>query len=43
MYLRRAPAQWHRLQIAGMRREFGWGESARAYVEVYRRARVHRA
>jgi len=43
MYLRRAPGQWRRLQIAGMRREFGWGESARAYVEVYRRARVHRA
>lgn len=42
MYLRRAAAQWRQLQIAGMRRDFSWGESARAYVEVYRRARVHR-
>jgi starch synthase len=42
LYLRRAPSQWRRLQVAGMRRDFSWGESARAYVEVYRRARVHR-
>ncbi|MCG3200936.1 MAG: Glycogen synthase [Gammaproteobacteria bacterium] len=42
MYLRRAPAQWRQLQIAGMRRDFSWGESARAYAEVYRQARERR-
>jgi len=29
---------WRRLQTNGMRADFSWGASARAYVEVYRRA-----
>ncbi|MGQ0657534.1 MAG: glycogen synthase GlgA [Chromatiales bacterium] len=42
MYFYRAPSQWRRVQVAGMQRDFNWTHSARAYAEVYRRARLHR-
>jgi starch synthase len=32
-------AQWKRLQANGMTRDFGWGESARAYSRIYERIR----
>ncbi|MGA7984849.1 MAG: starch synthase, partial [Burkholderiales bacterium] len=34
----RKPGAWRTLQQNGMRRDFGWGVSAGAYIEVYRRA-----
>jgi starch synthase len=34
----RMPSAWRALQENGMRRDFGWRVSARAYLEVYRRA-----
>jgi starch synthase len=34
----RKPSAWRALQQNGMRRDFGWGVSARAYLELYRRA-----
>lgn len=34
----RDPARWRQLQMNGMTREFGWGESAAQYVEVYQAA-----
>jgi starch synthase len=34
----RDPAAWRRLQANGMRADFSWSASARAYLEVYRRA-----
>ncbi|HYD76573.1 glycosyltransferase, partial [Ramlibacter sp.] len=36
------PADWHRIQANGMRRDFGWAASARRYEQVYREA-VERA
>lgn len=33
----RMPERWQALQHAGMRRDFGWGPSARAYAAVYRK------
>jgi starch synthase len=47
--LRRAQAayadrpRWQRIQRNGMAREFGWDQSAAAYVEVYRKALLSRA
>ncbi|HPK71909.1 MAG TPA: glycosyltransferase, partial [Vicinamibacterales bacterium] len=34
------PAAWRRIQLAGMRQDNSWDASARAYVEVYARARA---
>jgi starch synthase len=34
----RKPGAWRALQLAGMRREFGWGVPAREYLAAYRRA-----
>ncbi len=34
----RAPDVWRAIQHAGMARDFGWRQSASAYVELYRRA-----
>ena len=34
----RKPSAWRALQQDGMRRDFGWGVPARAYLEAYRRA-----
>ncbi len=34
----RKPGAWRTLQQNGMRRDYGWGASARAYLEAYRRA-----
>jgi len=34
----REPAAWRRLQSNGMRADFSWTASARAYLDVYRRA-----
>ncbi len=36
--LYRQPEIWRRLQLTAMRKNFGWENSARAYLEVYRRA-----
>jgi starch synthase len=33
---------WHRIQIAGMQRDYSWDASARRYVEVYERAAASR-
>ena len=33
------PPQWKRLQANGMTRDFGWGQSARAYALIYERIR----
>lgn len=38
----RDPDAWRRLQINGMRADFSWGPSARAYLAVYRRAMAAR-
>ncbi|MPY91302.1 MAG: glycogen synthase GlgA [Luteitalea sp.] len=38
---RQAPDEWQRLQRAGMARDFSWQASARAYTELYQRARRH--
>ncbi len=35
----RHPDQWARIQRNGMRRDFGWAESARRYLELYRSMR----
>ncbi len=34
--LYRQPLAWRRLQLQGMSRDFGWGASARAYLDLYR-------
>ena len=34
----RKPSAWRAMQQNGMRRDFGWGVPARAYLELYRRA-----
>jgi starch synthase len=31
------PARWRRLQLAGMARDFSWDNSARQYLDIYRR------
>jgi starch synthase len=31
--------RWKRLQVNGMTRDFGWGQSARAYSLIYERIR----
>ena len=31
----REPARWRRIDDNGMRRHFGWEDSARRYLEVY--------
>ncbi len=36
--LYRQPERWRPLQLTAMRQNFGWEKSARAYLEVYRRA-----
>ncbi|MCC2633672.1 MAG: glycogen synthase GlgA [Ramlibacter sp.] len=36
----REPRQWQRIQANAMARHFGWEDSARQYLEVYRRAAV---
>jgi starch synthase len=33
------PSTWRRLQVEGMRRDFGWGHSASAYEALYQSAR----
>jgi starch synthase len=33
---------WQRMQVTGMKQDFSWGASARAYVNVYERAAVQR-
>jgi starch synthase len=33
---------WERMQVAGMKQDFSWDASARAYVKVYERAAVQR-
>jgi starch synthase len=35
--------QWRRLQIAGMRQDFSWERSARAYLDIYGRAAARRS
>ena len=35
----RKPSAWRAMQQEGMRRDFGWGVPARAYLEAYRRAK----
>jgi starch synthase len=42
LHLHRAPVHWRRVQMSGMQRDFSWTQSARAYAEVYRRARLQR-
>jgi starch synthase len=34
----RKPAEWRRIQLNGMGRQFGWDASAQRYLEVYERA-----
>jgi starch synthase len=34
-------AAWRRIQVAGMREDYSWDASARAYVEAYHRVTVH--
>ncbi|MEJ5989111.1 glycogen synthase GlgA [Ramlibacter sp. PS3R-8] len=36
----REPKQWKRIQANGMARHFGWEDSARRYLEVYRAAAI---
>lgn len=36
LQLYRQKTAWHRIQIAGMRRDFGWARSARQYADLYR-------
>src|SRR6185437_3782080 len=31
----RDPPRWKRMQVHGMRRDFGWGPAARAYARIY--------
>jgi starch synthase len=33
---------WRRLQVNGMRRDFGWNASAARYLEIYRRITANR-
>ncbi len=33
----RDPAHWRRLQVNGMRRDFGWGPAARSYIDIYKK------
>jgi starch synthase len=35
MELKRRPQAWNALQQNGMRRDFGWGQTAKRYVELY--------
>ena len=39
---REAPTAWHALQTRGMRGDFGWARSARAYLDLYRTLAVGR-
>jgi starch synthase len=34
----RKPAEWRRIQLNGLGRQFGWDASAQRYLEVYERA-----
>jgi starch synthase len=34
--VRRDPARWRAMQLAGMARDFGWGPAARQYAVIYR-------
>jgi starch synthase len=36
----RDPAQWRRLQMNGMAKNFGWGDAARAYAAIYGRIKA---
>ncbi|MGE0082294.1 MAG: glycogen synthase GlgA [Thiohalomonadaceae bacterium] len=39
--LYRKPKDWKRLMVTGMAQDFSWEASARAYLEIYARARSH--